>query len=155
MRFSHCFFSFMTDWLLPVASHFLLHKFSIIIPIFNVISNRDQFWIQMYLLHTWILPCRRKYKFKVTHIFSFSISLHGSLPSSTSTNLHIYIIIWVTYGVAIVAFIPSHGCKKNNKAHIVIIEASKEVITFHHCLFLKRIIHDTNKAINDRRKIKA
>ena len=35
-----------------VASRFLLHKFSIIIPIFNVISNRDQCWIQMYLLHT-------------------------------------------------------------------------------------------------------
>ena len=33
-------------------------------------------------------------------------------------------------------------------------EASKEVMSLRHCLFFKRIIHDTSNAITDRRKIK-
>jgi transcription antitermination factor NusA-like protein len=50
--------------------------------------------------------------------------------------------------------IPNHGCKQNHRVHMIITEVRKEARTFHHCLLFRRIIHDTSKAMNDRRIIK-
>ena len=46
-----------------------------------------------------------------------------------------------------------HVLSLNSKVRTLIIrtEASKEMRNFHHCIFISRIIHETSKAINDRR----